>query len=217
MNRLHHFVFNHLSAFSQECHLEPTDDLEQFRCMFSVIDWQYMFGGDDIIIPSYGEVVFAVKASPKTDLIGFIRMLFAEENDDCVEFHVGFQLANFSNKRTAMIACLVILKLYLSIVGGTPRAKINNDKKAVLNWCKKLGFKPIKQHGDYIEVCHHGKIEIIEKTLKRYKNSSVSITSNQFVCLLQNMLILKNRFQPSPPMPPRRLAPPKSKLLSVTD
>jgi hypothetical protein len=189
---LHYFIFKNLTIVSPDCFLAPTDDLERFRCMFSPVDWRLMFGESCAVSPSFGEVVFGVRRSHNSELIGFVRMLFAEKNSDAVELHVGFSLVDFSNKRTAMIACFMIVKLCLSITGKTPVTKVNRHRRDLINWCAKLGFNPVDYLDSHVELCHNGEIETIEEALKKYRNSDLIIKSNFFVSMLCRLLRLKH-------------------------
>jgi len=189
---LHYFIFKYLTIVSPNCFLAPTKDLEGFRCMFSPVDWRFMFGESCAVSPSLGEVVFGVRRSHNSELIGFVRMLFAEKNLDSVELHVGFSLGAFSNKRTAMIACFMVVKLCLSITGKAPVTKVNRHRRDLINLWAKLGFNPVGCLERHVELCHNGKIETIEEALKKYRNSDLVIKSNFFVSMLCRLLRLKN-------------------------
>jgi len=176
-NLLLHYVFSKLTITCEQCQLVPTHNLEQFRGLFSYLDWELMFGSAVNIVPGYGEVVLGVRSSSGTKFIGFIRILFAEENTDDAEFHCGFHFESFADKRAAAVGSLLILKLYLSMLGGCPLTKVRRSNNAAMSWSKKLGFTSNCEVGDYIHLHNHCKSDAIDEFLERYHISNVAYTS----------------------------------------
>ena len=190
-NFLLYYVFAKLTVTSTECQLIPTFNIEQFRTLFPSTSWKQMFGNASNITPGYGEIVLGVRSTTSGNFIGFIRILFAEENSNNAEFHCGFHFETFADKRVAVIGSLLSLKLYLSMINTYPTSKVRKTNVSAINWSKKLGFTSTNEIGQYVYLSHHGNVKTVDVFLKRLGISHIKcVGSNLTVNVVQKLLTM---------------------------
>lgn len=191
--KLAHYAFSGLTLSSAYCELSPTQDIESFRGLFTPTDWRLMFGDETRVAPSCGETLYRVLNRLDGNVIGFIRVLFAEREVEGAEFHCGFRFETFQDKRAAAVAGLMMLQRYFHLVGGDATARVNVNNPAAARWAERLGFSPRGTDGDYRILRHHGRREVVDAFLHRLGVSRVTCSAKSGTVRLATVLLRATR------------------------